>query len=502
VIKTWKDLGGEKEPSDSCDFAVIGTGAAGAAIGRVLVDAGLDVIFIEEGPPIDAHRADRSVAEATRHIFRDGGTQVAMGRAVIPILQGRCVGGSTAINSAICWRIPDDAWDRAFARFGLGEAIPLKELHRHYDRLESDLTPTATPEAVSGRNNLLMRDGAAKLGWMGQPTRRYEKGCTGSGRCIQSCVNHRKRSMDVTYIPHAIGRGARVYATCRAIGFLHKRGRVAGVRARVWNPDTGERLGTVKIHARRGVVLAASCVQTPLLLGTLKLAGRDHVGAHFRGHPGTGVAGFYEEPVRAWTGATQGYEVLQFRKDGIKMETLALGPELGSVRLHGFGMDFAQLLAEYDHYAVWAIAARADAEGTIRGDVDGGARISYSPTEGDLAKIRSGVRALAEMHVAAGAKAIVTGLHGLPLRIGPDELGRIDQVPLDGQHFSLVMTHLFGTARMAHDPSDGVVGPDFQVFDAPGLYVVDSSVFPQNIGVNPQHTIMAVAMLAGERMAA
>jgi choline dehydrogenase-like flavoprotein len=58
------------------------------------------------------------------------------------------------------------------------------------------------------------------------------------------------------------------------------------------------------------------------------------------------------------------------------------------------------------------------------------------------------------------------------------------------------MTHLFGTARMSARSEDGVVGPDFAVHGTQGLYVVDSSAFPTNLGVNPQHTIMAVAMHA------
>jgi choline dehydrogenase-like flavoprotein len=33
------------------------------------------------------------------------------------------------------------------------------------------------------------------------------------------------------------------------------------------------------------------------------------------------------------------------------------------------------------------------------------------------------------------------------------------------------------------------------------LYVVDSSVFPTNLGVNPQHTIMAMAKIASEHIA-
>jgi choline dehydrogenase-like flavoprotein len=46
------------------------------------------------------------------------------------------------------------------------------------------------------------------------------------------------------------------------------------------------------------------------------------------------------------------------------------------------------------------------------------------------------------------------------------------------------------------------VGTDFQTHELPGLYVIDSSVFPTNLGVNPQHTIMAAARLAVHRLMA
>jgi choline dehydrogenase-like flavoprotein len=47
-----------------------------------------------------------------------------------------------------------------------------------------------------------------------------------------------------------------------------------------------------------------------------------------------------------------------------------------------------------------------------------------------------------------------------------------------------------------------VVDPEFRVHGTEDLYVVDSSVFPTNLGVNPQHTIMAMSRLASERLAA
>ena len=65
----------------------------------------------------------------------------------------------------------------------------------------------------------------------------------------------------------------------------------------------------------------------------------------------------------------------------------------------------------------------------------------------------------------------------------------------------MVLTHLFGTARMSLRAGDGVVGPDFAVHGTRNLFVVDSSVFPTNLGVNPQLTIMGMAMLAANRIA-
>lgn len=500
MIATFRDH--PKGVSEACDVVIVGTGAAGGAIGKVLTDAGLDVVFLEEGPPIDKRRAGRSVAEASRHIFRDGGTQVAMGRSVIPVLQGRCVGGSTAINSAICWRLPDETYQRVFVDNGLGAAIPLADLHRHWDQIEKDLDVHAVRPEAMGRNNQLMQRGAEALGWRGQPTRRNETNCEGSGRCLQTCAGNRKRSVDVTYIPHAIERGARVYATCRVEGFHRTRKLITGVRGRFWNPDTGELGAEVSVHARRGVVVAASVIQTPMLLSTLPLDGRAHLGRHFRAHPGTGVAGVYDEPVRPWLGATQGYEVTHFRDRGIKLESLCIGPELGSVRLAGVGAAFMDRLAGFDHLAVWVVAARAEAEGRVRGRPGGLALIQYTPSAADMQKVRLGMRALAEMHFAAGATHVAPGISGFPPSLERDQLALLDDAPLDPRAYSLVATHLFGTARMSADATSGVVGHDFQVHGFQRLFVVDSSIFPNNLGVNPQHTIMAVAMIAGERIAA
>jgi len=56
--------------------------------------------------------------------------------------------------------------------------------------------------------------------------------------------------------------------------------------------------------------------------------------------------------------------------------------------------------------------------------------------------------------------------------------------------------HLMGGVPFGRDDKEGVINLDFQVFNYPGLYIVDGSVMPANPGVNPSLTITALAEYA------
>src|SRR4029077_11147916 len=118
----------------------------------VLAQAGREVVVVEEGPRVRDEDRGLGPTESFMRLFRDKGTQVAMGRSVIPILQGRCVGGTTVVNGAIVWRLPEDAYDRAFGAIGAGDSIRLEDLGERMDRIERDLSVAPAPERLLGGN--------------------------------------------------------------------------------------------------------------------------------------------------------------------------------------------------------------------------------------------------------------------------------------------------------------------------------------------------------------
>ncbi len=475
------------------DVVVVGSGPAGAAVARACALAGADVLVLEEGH--EAAGFPASGFQAMAALYRDLGTSVAFGPLVIPFLQGRAVGGTSVVNGAICWNLPRDvheAWVRSEPR--LADALPFEALARAEALIEARLGVAPTAPSVAGPKNELLAKGAASLGLEHRPIRRNVAGCAGSGRCLQGCPNGAKLSMDRTFLPDAVARGARIVSGVTVRRVLLDRGRAVGVTGR---SAAG---AEVRVRARRAVVLAASAIQTPVLLRESGLT-RGPVGDGLMAHPGVSVTGLFDAPVNNHLGATQGHEVTGLRHEGIKVEALGFDLSILASRVPGAGATFARNLARLSHYAVWGAALRAQARGTVR-SLGGRPVVRYALTADDVRKARRATRVLVDLFLAAGAREVYPGLPGVPSALrDPAAAAAVESSgPLDARAYAMSMTHLFGTARMGADPRTSVVGLDFQHHDARRLYVADSSVFPSNTGVNPQIPIMAVAHLCAEQL--
>ncbi len=468
-----------KKIKDEADYVVIGSGAAGATAAQYLTSEGFSVIILEEGPWVQTKDFAVDVYPGMGALFRDGGTQVSQGRAIFPVLQGRCVGGSTTVNSAIAWRAPEYVFEQWEREFGLGDTIRFKNLEPHFDFLDKALTVKPVEDDALGNHNSLFGQAADKLGFPSQRIRRYDNGCEASASCLTGCRSGKKQAMNVAFIPASLRRGAKIYTNTPALKIKSPRTVVTPI---------GE------MHAKRGVILAASAIQTP---GILKQSGLKNkvLGKHFQMHPGTSIVGVFDRDIAMQSGATQGYNSTHFvPTHGFKLEALSLPPELIAMRIPYLGTQLREAMADYQKILNWALVVKAKAQGSVK-RFWGKDWISYTPLPQDMKAMRDGYKKLSEMMFAVGAREVWPCIHGMPILRSADDLKLWDTCSLDPRDYSLMASHLFGTTRMGSDPSQSVVGLDFGVHDMPGVYVLDSSIFPTNIGVNPQHTIMAVARL-------
>ncbi len=59
--------------------------------------------------------------------------------------------------------------------------------------------------------------------------------------------------------------------------------------------------------------------------------------------------------------------------------------------------------------------------------------------------------------------------------------------------FALFSAHQTSSCRIGGDPGTGAIRPNGETWEVENLFVVDGSVFPTAVGVNPMLPIMGVA---------
>jgi choline dehydrogenase-like flavoprotein len=266
------------------------------------------------------------------------------------------------------------------------------------------------------------------------------------------------------------------------------------------HPVTKARGAAFRVRARKAVVVAASATHSPALLQRSGVKS-PALGKFFRAHPGTGIFGCYDEPVDMNIGATQGWASTAFRSDpGLKLETLSIPLEMVAGRLPGGGDLLMERLLEYRHIAMWVHAVRAESVGTVSNGFFDKPVVKYTLGRADMERFRKGMGIVARTHFAAGAKAIIPGVYGLPYKLGPDDVKLLEEGPLDPRCYVAILSHLFGGCTMGKDPASSVCDGRGRVHGYEGLVIADASAIPTNLGVNPQHTIMALARLFSEAL--
>jgi choline dehydrogenase-like flavoprotein len=469
----------------SADAVVIGSGAGGAPVAAALAESGRGVVVLEAGPRLETDDFTGDEAEMTARLWRIG-----MAGRGLTLYAGACVGGSTVINDALCFRPPPrllEAWQDYYDLPGVGA----EAMEPYVNRVWQDIHVEPTGQEHTSRNAARLALGAQRLGWMASATPRSVRNCANLGLCNFGCPTGAKQSTLVTYVPRAEKAGAIVLARTRAERIRVEAGAVRGVEAVQLDPATGAPGEAVTIDAPL-VCVAAGVLATPPLLLRSGIPGVTGEGVAF--HSSTHVTARFPEPVNGYYGPTMGFAVTEFSTllgptgPGVMIENTATHPLSTAAAIPGFGAEHAARMAALPFLAKALVLVRDSARGHAA--ADGSIRFEHHPD--DIARLRVGMHEAARAYLAAGAQEVWLPLNGFP------PVRRLsDLVPLGGFHLDagaftlLYAVHLFGGAAMGRRGACDQYG---RCGGVRGLYVTDASSLPTNTGVNPQITIMANAL--------
>jgi choline dehydrogenase-like flavoprotein len=435
-------------------------------------------VVVEAGDYHDAESYPRDTINGLLALYRDAGMTVAEGRPAIPLPVGRCVGGTTVVNSGTCFRTPEPVLARWREEHGIAWVTGLDD---EFDLLERDLRVAPVDAATAGRNAALCRAGADALGVRNGPIARNAGDVVCCSSCPTGCRLDAKQAAHIGELPRAVAAGARVRARVAVDEVVVEAGRATGVAGR--GPA-----GRYEARAR-AVVLAGGALGTPELLLRAGIDGA--AGRHLRIHPACWVGALYDEEVRGWEGIMQSWYVDEWRDRGLYLEATFTPLPFGAHLLHGAGEGFRARVEAYDRLGIIGVHLSERSEGRVvlRG---GRTRVTYRLLADDAAALRFGIARAADVHFAAGAREVYPLVAGVPV-LRPGDQRRLEAAGFRPRDLRLEGFHPMGTARMGADPRRSVVAPSGETHAVEGLVVADAGLLPTSIGVNPMLTIMAMA---------
>ncbi len=477
-----------------CDVVVVGTGAGGAVVAKELAERGVAVLLVEEGEYHTRKDFVRRSIPGMRKLYKNAGLNGVVGNCVIPIPLGKGVGGSTTINSGTCLRAPDWIVDKWQQDHGLADFTP-DHFAQYYDKVERTLEVAPSDKKAVGAAADVLARGCDKLGWKHFAVPRNAPGCDGQGVCQWGCPTDAKKSMNVSYVPLALQRGAQLVTGLRVQQVWLENGRAVGVIGR---SSDGK---TIRVRAR-GTVLACGSLATPVMLLSQGIANASGmVGRNLTIHPATSVSGVFDEEIRGFEHVPQGHGVTEFHKDGILILGASAPLDVGATMFPMVGRRYMELMSAYDRVASFGVMVEDEPNGRIVLGPGKRPLMLYKLGTRERRLLARGSAAVARIFYEAGSREIHTEIrHHHELRSSAD-IDRLESACPGGLDVMMIGFHPLGTCRMGVDPDKSVVDPYHESHDVPGLYIVDGSVVPTSIAVNSQLTIMAFATRAGELLA-
>lgn len=466
-----------------CEVLIIGSGAGGATTAATLAEAGFDVLIVEEGSWVEQGTVVPFSLDQMDRQYRAGGVTVALGRPSIAYTEGRCAGGGTEINSAL-YRRPHPA---TLARWREGYGIVDFDDEQFYaacDEIERALSVQPVPGAHIPASERLRR-GAAGLGWEHDEIPRWTTYDDG-----QDAASGRRRSMTTTYLPRAFASGARMLCDHRVDRLLHDG--THAFRAELTSAD-----GHPATIDFEHVFVCAGAIQTPALLQ--RSGHRGLVGRALAVHPTVKLAARFDEVVNVAADVPV-HQVKEFAPD-LSFGGSASQPGLVALALVDNWPEMGEAIAYWPEMAVYYAAITSEGRGRVTSlPAMHDPLVTYRLTRRDRAVLGQGLARLALVMLESGARAVYPSF-----RHAPVVRSRADLAALSGRFSanaaSVMTVHLCSTVPMGTDRDRAAADSFGRLYGTDNVLVNDASLLPDAPGVNPQASIMAIALRNARRFA-
>ncbi|HEX4010749.1 MAG TPA: GMC family oxidoreductase [Solirubrobacteraceae bacterium] len=477
------------------DVVVVGSGAGGGLVAGEVADSGASVLLLEAGPHRTAADFTRWEAHANHDIWFPPTLvePAAEGAPPLAVIRGRCVGGTSTVNTKVALRPSHEDYAKWHVAAGLtgadGGAFGAGDMTPHFERVEARLGVRERSDWQQCIRTVV--PGFAAMDAELQPVMSYtDANCMRCGSCLQGCpTNAGKNSMNV-YIhpPWAAGR-LTLRAECTVSRVLIE-DRGAGLEATgVEYTDADGASHTVQANV---VVVAGGAMATSHLLlrsGIPEASGGSAssrlIGRNVGWHPARILAGLFDEPQDAHRVYPISAHCMKFQSDadgGFIVEAATIQDPIGFAVMvcdedgvPMWGRQLTETTRRYRYFTGLLTMVTDQNNGTAWIDEDGRDRWSYEFNEVERERDGAALSFAREVLLAAGAKRV------LPT----------------GQS----STHVQGGCRMGSDPERSVVDAHAESHDVRRLFVGDGSVIPCTLSVNPSLTIMALASRLAQYLA-
>jgi cholesterol oxidase len=513
------------------DGVIVGSGFGGGIAACRLAEAGLRVCVLERGKrwaPADFPTEPTEAPEVLWHeTLNPGGLFDVRLMRDVSVITAAGVGGGSLVYANVQLRTPADVFDHDWPA-----ALSREVLDPWYDRTEEALRPVSTPAdpelpkvrafAAAGQRAGKVAEALPIAVHFGEPREHpfsgvRQEGCQNLGHCDIGCPVNARNTVDITYVKRAETYGAEVRPLHLAER-LEPPPRPGGNWTVTYGGLDGNDDGSVEAPT---VVLAAGTIgSSRLLLQNRRRLPKlsPALGSRFSGN-GDALGMAFDPQAPDVRGARNNFGPVMTSKLDYTEDRKLIVADGGLPANFDVLLDVARGVNVIRGWRRWLLRLRSaliylgwsdqalrprDVRVPAReSDVDSliFLMIGRDAADGQMRLTPLLRRFDIRWSQAASAK-LFADLEATAKEIAE----KSDATPfyaLEGGPLSKFTTvHPLGGCPMADDPAAGVVDDLGRVHGYPGLHVLDGSIIPTALGVNPSKTIAALAERGAARLAA